>query len=220
MTQQESHDLFCLKCNILVSARVIATGHGGFTSSAPNPIDEVDTEYHGDSYSIALCGRCSSPFLIKESLYGIPGEFETMTESQLLYPIDSRLPLDGVPEPVKRAYDQASRSFRASLFEPCALMCRRSLEGVCKAQGVSGPNLNAKLEALEKSGAIDARMIRWAHSIRLLGNDAAHDVDAIVSAEDARDVLDFTEALLIYIFELNHRYTVFATRRSKKPGLS
>ena len=144
---QESRDLFCLKCNILVSAHVIASGHGGFTSSALNPIDEVDAEYHGDFYSIALCRRCSSPFLIKESLYGIPGEYESVTETQLLYPTDSRFPLDGVPEPIKRAYDQASRSFRASLYEPCALMCRRTLEGVCKAQGVSGSNLNAKLKA-------------------------------------------------------------------------
>jgi hypothetical protein len=90
------------------------------------------------------------------------------------------------------------------------------LEGVCKAQGASGPNLNAKLEVLQKSGTIDTRMIRWAHGIRLIGNEAAHDVDAVVSQEEARDVLDFTEALLIYIFELNHRFAVFSERLGKK----
>jgi hypothetical protein len=212
----ESHDLFCPKCNILVSARVIASGHGGFSSAALNPEDVPDAEYHGDSYSVALCGRCSSPFLLKESRYGVPGEFETITESQLLFPSESRLPLEGVPEPVRRAYEQASRSFGASLYEPCALMCRRCLEGVCKVQGASGSNLNAKLESLEKSGAIDARMVRWAHGIRLLGNDAAHDLDTVISQEDARDVLDFTEALLIYIFALNHRFAAFSARRNKQ----
>jgi hypothetical protein len=104
----ESHDLFCPKCNILVSARVIASGHGGFSSVALNPEDVPDAEYHGDSYSVALCGRCNSPFLLKESRYGVPGEFETITESQLLYPNESRLPLDGVPEPVRHAYEQAT----------------------------------------------------------------------------------------------------------------
>jgi hypothetical protein len=211
----ESRDLFCPKCNILVSARVIASGRGGFSSTALNPVDVSDAVYHGDSYFVALCGRCNSPFLLQESRYGVPGEFETVTESRLLYPTESHLPLDGVPESVRRAYEQASRAFGASLYEPCALMCRRCLEGVCKVQGASGSNLNTKLESLEKSGAIDARMIRWAHGIRLLGNDAAHDLDTVISQEDARDVLDFTEALLIYIFALNHRFGAFSARRKK-----
>ena len=212
---KESHDLFCPKCNILISARVIASGDSGFSSEALNPVDEPDAEYHRDSYSIALCGRCCSPFLIKESRYGVPGEFETVTNFELLYPNESHLSLDGVPEPIRHAYEQAVRSFRVSLYDPCALMCRRCLEGICKIQKTSGSDLNSMLIALEKSGVIDARMVRWAHGIRMLGNDAAHGLDTVVSQEDARDVLDFTEALLIYIFALNHRFAAFSARRNK-----
>jgi hypothetical protein len=214
---KESHDVFCPKCNILVDAPVIASGHGGYASAALNPEDVPDAEYHGDTYSVLLCRRCSSPFLLKESRYGVPGEFETVTESQVVYPTENRLPVDGVPTSVRRAYEQAKQSFTASLYDPCALMCRRCLEAACKHLGVSGRDLNARLEALEKSGLVDARMIRWAHGIRLLGNEAAHDPDSAVSLEDARDVLEFTEALLIYVFALNHRYSEFEARRNK-PG--
>jgi Domain of unknown function (DUF4145) len=216
---KESHDVFCPKCNILVEAKVIASGDE-ITSSAVNPEDEADAQYHRDAYYVAVCKRCDSPFLIKESCLGVPGEFETITDSQLLYPTENRLPLDGVPVAVRRAYEQAKQSFTASLYEPCALMCRRCLEAACKHLGAKGKNLNARLEALEATGSVDARMIRWAHGIRLIGNEAAHDPESAVSLEDARDVLEFTEALLIYIFALNQRFSLFEARRSKPGSIS
>jgi hypothetical protein len=138
---ESSFDLFCPQCNILVEARVIAEGHGGFQSSAINPIDEADTEYYGDNYSVCLCRRCSQPFLVRQSLYGIPGEFETVTEEEVLYPSESKLLAEGLPENVKTAYDQAARSLHASLFEPCVLMSRKCLEAVCKILSAKGRDL-------------------------------------------------------------------------------
>lgn len=213
---EESHDVFCPKCNILVNAPVIASGNTKLRSSALSPEDIPDAEYECDRYYVAVCRRCGSPFLIREARFGIPAEFETLTERQVLYPTETRLPLEGVPASVRRAYDQAKQSFTASLYEPCALMCRRCLEATCKFLGANGRDLNARLEALAASGRVDTRMIKWGHGIRLLGNEAAHDPESKVSVEDARDVLEFTEALLIYIFALNHRYTQFERRRDQK----
>ncbi|QPL55161.1 DUF4145 domain-containing protein [Vibrio navarrensis] len=51
--------------------------------------------------------------------------------------------------------------------------------------------------------------------IRALGNDAAHAITANVSKEDAKDCLDLTEALLIYIYSLGHRFEEFELRRQK-----
>ena len=82
----ETFDVFCPECNIQVEARVICNGSSGFSSDALNPMDEVDAEYYGDTYSVALCRRCNSPFLIKQSLYGVPGEFETITSEAVLFP--------------------------------------------------------------------------------------------------------------------------------------
>lgn len=211
---KESFDVFCPGCNIQVEAHAICDGRGGFSSNAVNPLDEIDAEYHGDSYSVALCPRCNAPFLIKQSRYGVPGEFETVTSETVLYPTNSRLPTDGIPESVHRAYQQAFRCFSGSSYEASALMCRRCLEALCKSFAASGKSLQAKLDALYAMEVIDKRLTQWAHGVRAIGNEAAHDTDTELSKDDARDALDFTEALLMYVFALNARFTAFSARRS------
>jgi hypothetical protein len=210
----KSHDFYCPTCNILVAARIIATGSGDVESDAVDPDDIVSSYFQQKHYDVALCPRCDSPFLLEQTINGVPGEVELPADFKILYPSQTRLPLDGVPEPVRRAYEQALKSFSTALYEPCALMCRRCLEGICKSQGAKGASLDAKLQSLQTSGVIDLRMIEWAHCVRMLGNEAAHDFDAAVSREDARDVLDFVEALLIYIFVINLRLKEFKSRRN------
>ena len=212
---KSSFDVFCPQCNILVEAKVIAEGSGGLRSNAVNPIDDVDTEYHGDHYSVCQCRRCTQPFLVRQSLYGIPAEFETITEEVVLYPSESKLPPEGLPASVKSAYDQAVISLRASLFEPCVLMSRKCLEAVCKTFSATARNLNTSLTKLKEDGHIDSRLLNWAHQIRLIGNEAAHDMTPI-SKEDAQDVLDFTEAILIYVFSLTKRFESFKARRIER----
>lgn len=208
-------DVFCPECNILVAAKVVAEGNGGFRNDAVNPIDEIGAEYHGEHYYVCLCGRCGQPFLIRQSLFSIPGEFETVTSETILYPDERKLPLDGVPNMIKSAYDQAARSFSASLSEPCVLMCRKCLEMTCNNFGAKGRDLSSKLQGLFDGGHIDNRLLGWAHEIRLLGNEAAHAPGTKVTKRDARDVLDFTEAILIYVFSLASRFNAFRGRRKK-----
>ena len=212
---KESFDLFCPKCNILVETEVIAKGSGGFRSDAANPIDEADSEYHGDIYYISLCARCKQAFILRQSLYGVPGEFETITDETLLYPSESKLPVEHLPPLARSAYEQALKSFSASLYEPCVLMCRKSLEVVCKTLNAKGSNLYGRLESLKENGHIDKRLLTWAHEIRAIGNEAAHDIDSEIRKEDARDSLDLTEAILIYIFSLTRRFESFRERRNE-----
>lgn len=208
-------DTFCPDCNMQVSAAVICQGHGGFSSSSMNVIDVADAEYHGDTYLVALCNKCSAPFLVKRSLYGVPGEFETVTDEAVLYPQTSRLPLKGVPDSVRRAYDQALSCFSASAYEACALMCRRCIEALCNASQATGKSLQGKLDHLASAGLVDKRIAEWAHGIRVVGNEAAHDTETHLLKDDAKDALDFTEALLMYVFALNSRFQAFQRRRGK-----
>ncbi len=200
---KDAFDLFCPVCNILVQARVIAHGFGSFRSDAVNPLDDVDTEYHGEHYSVALCARCSGPFLVRESLFGIPGEFETVTNEKILFPTPPAGDLDGVPPSVLSSLEQAVRSFRTGSYDASALMCRRTVEAVCKALAASGSNLALKLQSLYDSGHIDQKLLRWAHGVRMVGNDAAHEVEQVISREDAQDILELTEAILLYVFSLD-----------------
>ncbi len=72
--QKEVFDVFCLTCNLLVEAKAIARGFGEYRSNVLNPPDEIDVEYHGDHYSVALCRQCNGPFLVREALYGVPSK--------------------------------------------------------------------------------------------------------------------------------------------------
>jgi len=216
--EKDTFDVFCPTCNILVEAKVIARGFGEYRSEAVNPFEEVDAEYHGDHYSVALCRRCNGPFLVREALYGVPGEFETVTDEAVLFPVSAGPRLEGLPDSVSRSLDQANRSYSTASYDACALMCRRALEALCKTLSAKGSNLAQRVADLQTKGHIDARLRDWAHGVRLVGNDAAHDVDSAVTAEDTRGILDFTEALLMYVFTLDAKFRSFEARRKSRVG--
>lgn len=195
---------------------MIACGFGGSRNDALNPLDEVETEYHGDKYSVALCRRCNGPFLVREAIYGLLGEEATMTDKNVLYPVAPGLNLEGLPDPLARSLAQARRCYSTTLYDACAVMCRRVLEALCETLSADGRSLAQRLAELKDNGHIDARLLSWADGVRLVGNEAAHDVDTAVSAVDARDILEFTEALLMYVVTLDAKFRSFEIRRRER----
>ncbi len=95
-------------------------------------------------------------------------------------------------------------------------MCRRTLEGICAHHNMQGGNLVKKLQQLRADGVIEQRLFEWADSLRMVGNEAAHDVTSTVSKEDARDLLDFTRALVEYIFTFTESFRKFQERRARR----
>lgn len=97
-----------------------------------------------------------------------------------------------------------------------AIMCRKTLEGVSADHGATGSNLEKKLASLKEKGVIEGRLFEWANELRLVGNDAAHDVAVQVMPQDARDTLDFTQAVLQYVYTLRDRFEEFKKRRAHR----
>ncbi|MEU1597670.1 DUF4145 domain-containing protein [Streptomyces sp. NPDC005708] len=102
-------------------------------------------------------------------------------------------------------------------------MVRRTLEGVCSEQGVSGANGRSKplvkmLEQLKNEGKIDGRLLEWAQELRVLGNQGAHFTGTGVSREDAADGLALVEALLDYLHVLAAQFTVFKNDAPRPRG--
>ena len=95
-------------------------------------------------------------------------------------------------------------------------MCRKTLEGICVEHGTKGGNLVSALKELKDKGIIEIRLFEWADALRISGNEAAHDVNVTISAEDARDILEFTNALLEYVFTFRDKFEEFKNRRSSK----
>jgi hypothetical protein len=94
-------------------------------------------------------------------------------------------------------------------------MCRKCLEAVCVVLGVQNGSLSQRLRKLRDSGRIEARLYEWADELRLVANDAAHDLEVRISKQDAVDSLDFVEAILLYVFALDQRFRDFRARRQE-----
>lgn len=178
-------------------------------------------EQSPNRHSLVRCPRCWQPFLTYEE--GTP-DFDDWNNHVVywrsptfLYPNDSTK-LDGsVPEKIALSFYEAQRSFdQATAYTGAAILCRRTLEGICTHFEAKGGNLVKKLEYLRTSGKLDDRFHEWAdHVLRGLGNDAAHDVDQVISRDDARDALDFTRALIQQLFVLEAAFKRFKERRTK-----
>lgn len=206
-------DLFCPNCNVLVEARVVAREMDAEPTQLVHPEDLVDTPHNVVVYLFARCKRCGSPFLVEENYYEIPGEISAPQGDRVLYPGDRLFNQDGVPDPIARAYRDAVRSFSVGLYAPCVIMCRKALEGITTELGASRGSLKKRLDDLRTDGRIDQRLSEWAHGLRLIGNDAAHDFGVKLEKQDARDSLEFLEALLLYVFTLTARFDQFKARR-------
>jgi hypothetical protein len=135
----------------------------------------------------------------------------------VIYPGDPQAMDPSVPENIANSYLEARRVYRdASGPTAAAIMCRRTLEGICDHFGAEGGNLVRKLDSLNKEGIIDKKIHQWANDVlRALGNNAAHDVDTVIRRQDAEDALEFTKAIVEYLFVFEEAFRQFTERRKK-----
>lgn len=92
-------------------------------------------------------------------------------------------------------------------------MCRKTLEGICAAHGIEERNLSASLKKMKEQGLIDDRLFEWSDALRVVGNEAAHGVKVAISQADAKDAIEFTNAILDYLFSYRDRFEKFKKRR-------
>jgi hypothetical protein len=79
--------------------------------------------------------------------------------------------------------------------------------------GVKARNLSQSLKELKERGLIEGRLLEWAEALRNFGNEAAHDVGVTIAAQDAKDIIEFTEALIEYVFTYRDQFESFQKRR-------
>ncbi len=92
-------------------------------------------------------------------------------------------------------------------------MCRKTLEGICAAHGIEERNLSASLKKMKEQALIDDRLFEWSDALRVVGNEAAHGVKVAISQADAKDAIEFTNAILDYLFSYRDRFEKFKKRR-------
>jgi hypothetical protein len=179
--------------------------------------DLIDSLHYVTVVTFAACRRCGQPFLAQQCFNEVPGEFSLPQDDVTqVYPQQRNVPLESVPDTVARPYLSALKSFRAQLYESCVIMCRKCVEALCSERGASKGSLEHRLARLQQEGKIDQTLFKWADGLRMVGNDAAHDLEADITEADARDALEFVEAILLYVFVLQDRFSAFQRRRLTK----
>lgn len=91
---------------------------------------------------------------------------------------------------------------------------RRALELALKekAPDLSG-TFYKRIEAMSADGRLTKDVAEWAHAVRILGNDAAHE-DVEPSADDIVDLAAFTRVVLEYLYTMPTK----VLRRSSDPA--
>lgn len=174
-------------------------------------------------FLLLRCPQCSNPLLVQQDderarfAHSRGHDVDRWGGSQRLYPKSELRELGAsVPEPIRKAFGEACDAFDlAEAYTASAIMCRKVLEGICDTHKAPGRNLAARLESLYKSDQLDKRLYEWITELRIIGNEAAHDVNVQVSREDASDLLDFTEAAAEYIYTFKQKFDEFKERRAK-----
>jgi hypothetical protein len=199
--------LECKSCSAIVDAKVIATHDDGGDYDPNGSMIEPPGRW-----TFASCPRCQNPMLAVQCDFG--EGFGSDTPTRLFPPEDKRRQLGWtVPETLQIAFNEAVICFKSKAFTASAIMCRKTLEGLCAEHGVKGTNLSQSLKKLRDKQVIEERLFEWAEALRTLGNEAAHGVDCSISREDCEDTLDFTEALVQYVFTYQDQFKRFRERR-------
>jgi hypothetical protein len=108
---------------------------------------------------------------------------------------------------------EARACLHAEAFTASAIMCRRGIESIAHDHDIKERNLAGAIERLRDDKVISEQLFDWCTELRLAGNDAAHSIGSSISAIDALDMNDLTEALIDYIYVFQARYESFKARR-------
>ena len=162
------------------------------------------------------CQRCGAPILVNQDNTGNMVEGDVWGTPVRIFPSQDLHLSSSAPAPIRNAYDEGAASFRAHAYTAAAIMCRKTLEGICQSQGVNTQSLASSLRKMKDDGLIDGRLFEWSDTLRMAGNEAAHDVNATVSKEDAKDMLDFTNAIVEYLFAFREKFEEFKKRQGER----
>jgi len=192
----------CANCEAIVDGELIA-----------DYIDVDEESGMAGKYSFLKCPRCSRPFIMLQvdDSFGFQGG--NWDEPKRLYPPIEMGVSQSIPNPLRLAYDEARSCFRVKAYTATAIMCRKTLEGIADENKITARNLAASLKEMKDKGIIENRLYEWADTLRISGNEAAHGVNSQVSHQDAKDILEFTHALLEYVFTFQEKFEQFKKRQ-------
>jgi hypothetical protein len=113
--------------------------------------------------------------------------------------------VESLPKEIDHLYTEARNCAAASAYTGAVLLCRKLLMNIAVQQGAK-PNLSFLdyIEHLAANGFVPPNGRGWVDHIRKKANEATHEI-ALMTQEDATDLISFSEMLLKFIFEFPSR---------------
>lgn len=118
---------------------------------------------------------------------------------------DAKVAHEDIPEPARTFLQQAYETLHAP--DAAAVMAGSAVDGMLKAHGLEKGSLYDRIDAALEANILTKGMANWAHTVRLGSNRPRHaDADKPhVSAEEAKQSVEFAEALGSFLFVLTAR---------------
>jgi hypothetical protein len=150
---------------------------------------DTDEEYHQETkYMIVRCLGCDGvsfrhEFHDYESLYQVAEDEWEHDQSVDIYPrvIEGHkeaAEIYALPAVVRKIYQESLSAFKNDLYILTGIGFRATVEAICKERAVTGKDLAVKINNLAKIGLLSKTDADLLHSIRFIGNDAAHEIAA------------------------------------------
>lgn len=154
------------------------------------------------------CGVCGECIIVKIAVTDIrawaTGQMQNPSGSVIdVWPknVEQKAP-PHTPDNVKSFYLQGIDSLARRNFDAAGTMFRKALDaGLKKVHPEGRGTLERRIDTLPDNIGITPAMKEWAHNIRDLGNDAAHE-DEPFQENEAKDLQSFSELFLTYAFTL------------------
>lgn len=196
----------CHNCEVNIEAIEIANHR---VCKGEDPHDEF-------KYTLLKCPKCNLPILMEQNL-----EFDDFNYNRLSFNIPRQVyPLlnfhlnPEIPTELQEALLESIKCFRTNAYTATVIMCRRAIEGFCQLQGITENNLQKAIHKLKENNIINDQIFEWANELRISGNEAAHKISSTFSNADAKDILDFTIAILDYSYSFQEKFKKFKQRRN------
>jgi len=149
--------------------------------------------YHNDGSGdqvagIYICSHCSAPTYVDTAGRRHP---DVAFGNDVSY----------LPKEVGELYSEARICTSAGAYTAAVLLTRKLLMHIAVEQGANtGDSFLKYVEYLSGKGFVPPNGKHWVDHIRKKGNVANHEI-TIMTRDEARDLLGFTEMLLKFIFE-------------------
>ena len=115
-----------------------------------------------------------------------------------------------LPRQLRTIYQELLEAFNVEAHILAAAGLRALLEGICKEKGVSGGNLEKKIEGLKQH--LPASIVDNLHEFRFIGNSAVHELEP-PDRNDLRLAIEIVEDLLNFMYALDYKASSLGERR-------